>query len=114
MRISDWSSDVCSSDLADAAIILVDHEQLFDPALVEQTARILLRDSRLHSRQIVAGPQFRDGMAHLFGKEAVEVGEDAHQLARKGGGAFLNNRIARNIVDRKRVGKGKRGARREK
>src|SRR3546814_8199104 len=92
MRISDWSSDVCSSDLADAAIILVDHEQLFDPALVEQTARILLRDSRLHRRQIVAGHQFRDGLAHLFGKADVAVGEDAHQLARQAGGAFLKDR----------------------
>src|SRR3546814_3323395 len=75
--------DVLDGDEADAAIILVDHEQLFDPALVEQTARILLRDSRLHRRQIVAGHQFRDGLAHLFGKADVAVGEDAHQLARQ-------------------------------
>src|SRR3546814_11042440 len=29
MRISDWSSDVCSSDLVDAEGVVVDHHELF-------------------------------------------------------------------------------------
>src|SRR3546814_13611935 len=38
MRISDWSSDVCSSDLARATAIQVNAEDLSDPAKMQQFA----------------------------------------------------------------------------
>src|SRR3546814_2363535 len=38
MRISDWSSDVCSSDLARATAIQVNAEDLSDPVKMQQFA----------------------------------------------------------------------------
>src|SRR3546814_17057503 len=57
MRISDWSSDVCSSDLLDGAVGTDRHEdrRLDDPALECQTAATrgtgLLQQFKLHGRE---------------------------------------------------------------
>src|SRR3546814_18431590 len=46
MRISDWSSDVCSSDLTGAAVVVIEHdmaviETLAAPVAVMMTGRIV-------------------------------------------------------------------------
>src|SRR3546814_1298437 len=49
MRISDWSSDVCSSDLAvdDQLADILDGDVAGDVGVVEATVRVFLDDARL-------------------------------------------------------------------
>src|SRR3546814_1700775 len=61
MRISYWSSDVCSSDLAEAA---ADHgEQAFRVALSQGVRDLFMRRSRDHTRRARLGPEL-DDVAH--------------------------------------------------
>src|SRR3546814_5355482 len=65
MRISDWSSDVCSSDLTDLG-------QLWDQAIVVRTLEMLNQYHRY--RQIVR--QVGQNLAHRIGPTGA--GEDHH------------------------------------
>src|SRR3546814_20717641 len=70
MRISDWSSDVCSSDLAHAhAVMLCPHDDRIDklPAIMDFAAR-----ARRHTRAVDAGAAFGQG-----GDPAVDEIEDS-------------------------------------
>src|SRR3546814_10125872 len=70
MRISDWSSDVCSSDLGGDQIHLDD--------LVEIQARVIELDLE---RQLVAAPQCLLGLVlDLLILIVVEVGQHLRQL----------------------------------
>src|SRR3546814_6882211 len=55
MRISDWSSDVCSSDLSVLLIVRSSRKMIEDKTA--QAARLLL-DSRNHRRPIEALPEY--------------------------------------------------------
>src|SRR3546814_9234316 len=69
MRISDWSSDVCSSDLIDDVVAVRE---------VERTARHFLRRLRCHglagTEPVCTLPGIAIGDAHLVGRlEAARV-----------------------------------------
>src|SRR3546814_14207139 len=66
MRISDWSSDVCSSDLGDAAGILAAFARAFLLGLVGEAVGID------HGHAMLALPDAAPGIAGLFeGKPAL-------------------------------------------
>src|SRR3546814_11359179 len=57
MRISDWSSDVCSSDLTDVGDNLVDHARDFDARLrraIEQRVKLggKIGDARIETTHV--------------------------------------------------------------
>src|SRR3546814_14061329 len=86
MRISDWSSDVCSSDLAEAAV-----------AQAETQARRLATEVERLERERGALDTDSDSAARLAGAERATAG--------------LTRDIARwalELADRKRVEEGKR------
>ena len=53
---------VLDGEQADAAPVLVDHDQLFDPVLMQQPARIVRPDALAHGDDLL-GHQFADGLA---------------------------------------------------
>src|SRR3546814_14498579 len=89
MRISDWSSDVCSSDLdaviqADRQIIAVDREHAAGKAIVERSRALICaespwiaehqRDSVLvHRRSRVVGRLMLRSEERRGGKECVST-----------------------------------------
>ena len=81
IRIGHRLFDVLHRDQADAAVIVVDDDQLLDPALVQRTARFLLAHPDAYRRQIVARHQLGHRLHRIFGKTHVAVGQDADQLA---------------------------------
>src|SRR3546814_10863466 len=69
MRISDWSSDVCSSDLAVPMILVPDHD-----ADIEQCAAPLLTEDRLGLRAVRAEDAFSGrSEERRVGKECVST-----------------------------------------
>src|SRR3546814_16231976 len=54
MRISDWSSDVCSSDLSDRVTLIADYD-IGDFTLTSQTAYVNWKSRRLHDLDFTAG-----------------------------------------------------------
>src|SRR3546814_4437073 len=68
MRISDWSSDVCFSDLADA---LVEREITADPL-----------DAGEHARPVADQRRALDRRAQLAVLDPVRLGARKHELAR--------------------------------
>src|SRR3546814_2380824 len=91
MRISDWSSDVCSSDLAEQAkrrgggiefAVGVGELAVEDPAPVHLRARLLQR--RKHRRQVLAQRQFVQrpaGAALVPGRLELRVKGRRHRVA---------------------------------
>src|SRR3546814_14485038 len=75
MRISDWSSDVCSSDLRDAEAV-VDLRQILD-LLVDPTARLRhaidLVDDRLAVLILQLDPQIAHALTNVLGRVAADV-----------------------------------------
>src|SRR3546814_14948893 len=75
MRISDWSSDVCSSDLRDAEAV-VDLRQILD-LLVDPTARLRhaidLVDDRLAVLILQLDPQIAHALTNVLGRVAAAV-----------------------------------------
>ncbi|MGX0984954.1 hypothetical protein AB7M67_006063 [Bradyrhizobium japonicum] len=72
---------VLYGDQADAAILLVDHEQLLDAMLVQHPPRLVLADILADRDEAVMRHQFGDFLPAVGGKPHVAVGEDADQLA---------------------------------
>ena len=70
--------DVLDRDQADAAVVLVDHDQLLDAVLVQQPPRLVLADP-LPDGDDLARHQFADRLARIVGEAHVAVGEDADQ-----------------------------------
>ncbi len=85
---------VLDGDEADAAIGIVDHQQLLDPVLVQEPPRFVTADAGLGRDQLVLGHQAGDLLVHLGRKAHVAVGQDADQLAV----AALHYRNARDLV----------------
>ena len=87
--------DVLDGDQADAAARVVDHDQLLDPVLVQQPARLVLADA-LADGDDLAGHQFGDRLARIVGEAHVAVGEDADELRRLAVRPALDHRNAGN------------------
>ena len=81
-RRRDRFFDVLDGDQADAMVVLVDHQQLLDPPLVEDALRVRLGRADRHGREIVAGHQLADRLFRIPRKPHVAVGKDARELAR--------------------------------
>ena len=104
--------DILDRDEADAAVVGVDNEKLFDAVLVQQPLGFVLVDTLAHGDESVLGHQLRDFLAAVGGKADVAIGENADQLAgaavagaldhRDAGDAILLHQLQR-IVER-RVG----------
>src|SRR3546814_17049746 len=95
MRISDWSSDVCSSDLFKVALL-----DRADIAVHDDKLRLMPRDGRrknFHLSGAEQGGRARAAHAHDFGPDDVE-GDGGGQTNR-----LLQPRFARS--DERRVGK---------
>ncbi len=82
LRIGDGLFDILHRDEANATIGVIDHQQLLDPALVQQAHRLFLPDAELYSGEILLRHQFADRLGGIFGEPHVPVGQDASQLAR--------------------------------
>ena len=72
---------VLDGDQPDAAILVVDDEQLLDAMLVQQPLRLVLADALAHRDEILMRHQLGDFLLGIGGKPHVAVGEDADQLA---------------------------------
>ena len=58
--IGDRLLDVLDRNQPDAAAAVVDHQQLLDPALVQQAACLVLPGAQRHGGKILRGHQFLD------------------------------------------------------
>ena len=98
VRIGDRLFDVLDGDQADAAILVVDHQQLLDAVLMQQPLGLLLADALAHRDQLVLGHQLGDALARILGEAHVAVGQDADQLAGHAVAGALDHRNAGNAV----------------
>ena len=83
-------------------IVGIDHQQFFDPPLMQQPPRVVLSYARRYRRQIFMSHQLRNRLVRLFGKTYVAVGKYPRQPS-----VGLDYRNARNRVvrhDRPRLG----------
>ena len=96
--------DVLDGDQADAAIGVVDHQQLLDAALVQEPLGLVRAHAFAHRDQLLLGHQRADRRGVVGGEADVAVGQDADQLA-----VALDHRNAGDLVlrhQRQRVGQG--------
>ena len=98
IRIGDRLLDVLDRDQADAAVLVVDHQELLDAVLVQQALGLLLADALAHRDQLVLGHQLGDRLARVGGEAHVAVGEDADELAGLAVAAALHHRDAGDAV----------------
>ncbi len=73
--------DVLDGDQADAAAVIVGHQQLLDPVRVEQALGLVLAHPVAHGDQPLMRHQFGDALVGVGGKAHVAVGEDADETA---------------------------------
>src|SRR3546814_18212186 len=107
MRISDWSSDVCSSDLADQPVArqgVVEHRQVAGLEDIERQAtprqqqHTLQREDRQHPRQLVEGG-IEGRAAHANSSEenrrrfSIVSGSVGPQASKKTGSASGRERV---------------------
>ena len=92
--------DVLDGDQADAIAVVVDDQQLFDAALVQQALGFVLVDVLLDRDQVVPGHQFVDLLAGIGGEAHVAVGQDADEPADRlaARAAILDDRNAGDAV----------------
>src|SRR3546814_17480770 len=78
MRISDWSSDVCSSDLADLAdepfIMLERHPVARPPAMIAMPRRIERNHPIADPQRAFGAPRLLDAIGGAIGRTAARVG----------------------------------------
>src|SRR3546814_6050399 len=96
MRISDWSSDVCSSDLIDALDIVARHARALDRRLHRGRAKVgraRVRQAALHTAHWRAGIGKKDdgiggghGKRLRWGKTVRESGSRNAAPAKEGAG----------------------------
>ena len=101
--ISNRFLDILNGDQANAVKIIVDDQQFFDAALMQEAPGLFLRYAGLYGCEIIARHQFRNRLHRVFSKTDVAVGKDADELS-----ARFNHRDARNPVfqhQRLRIGK---------
>jgi hypothetical protein len=85
---------VLHGDQADAAVGVVDDQQLLDAVLVQQALRLLLADAFLDGDQPFLGHQGGDRLLRVLGEAHVAVGQHADQLL----GLALDHRNAGDLV----------------
>ena len=76
-------------------IIVIDHQQLLNPPLMQQALRFSLTDARFNRSKIFVSHQLTHWLIRVFGKADIAVGEDANQPP-----ARFNYRNPRNPVRR--------------
>ncbi len=104
--------DVLDGDQPDAALRVVDDDELLDAVLVQQAARLVLADA-LGDGDDLARHQFADRLARIVGEAHVAIGEDADEPRSLAVRAALDHRNAgyrgaphqRQRVGERRVGK---------
>jgi len=79
--IGDRLFHVLDRDQAGAVEILIHHQQLFDPALVQQALGFFLADAGAHGGEILVRHQLAHGLHGIVGKAYIAVGQDADQPA---------------------------------
>ena len=84
---------VGDGDQADAVIIAIHHDQLFDAVAVQQAAGLVAVDPLAHRDEVVLGHQVGHLLVRVGGKAHVAVGDDADQAA-----GFFHHRDAGNAV----------------
>src|SRR3546814_1075555 len=104
MRISDWSSDVCSSDLHDATLIQV-REIRYRTIAAELRSQITAGElgagAVLPSEADLAGSY---GVSRVTVRKALELLRDEGIVgSRQGFGWFVAAPVVRRSLDRKRV-----------
>ena len=107
VRIGDRLLDVLDRDQPDAAVPVVDHEELLDAVLVKEALGLVLADALAHGDEPLLGHQLGHLLVRVGGKAHVAVGEDADELAGHAVAAALHHRDAGNVVvlhQRERVG----------
>ena len=72
--------DVLDGDEADAAVLVVDHDQLLDAVLVQEPLRLVAVDGLAHRDQALARHQLRYRLLGVGGEAHVAVGDDADEL----------------------------------
>src|SRR3546814_4137667 len=72
--------NILDRDEANAMIMPIDNQQLFDAPLMQEATCILLTDARLHGRKIILRHQFPHGLLRVFGETHVAMSEDTDQL----------------------------------
>jgi len=80
LGIGDLLLDVLDRDETDAAVILVDHQQLFDPMLMQELLGLPLAHPFADRDQPLLGHQLGDGLGRIGGEADVAIGEDADSL----------------------------------
>ncbi len=73
--------DILHRDEADAVIVVVHHEKLLDPVLVQEPAGLVAGDALADRDQIFLGHQLGDALATIGGEADVAVGDDPDELA---------------------------------
>ena len=81
-RMRDRLLHVLDGDQTDAAILVVDDQQLLDAMLVQHPLGLVLADALAHRDEILVRHQFGNLLPRIGGKAHVAVGENADQLAR--------------------------------
>jgi hypothetical protein len=81
-RRSDSLLDVLDRDQPDAAVVLIDHQQLLDTSLVKDPPRFLLAGADRDGGEIVLRHQLGNRLLRILSEADVAVCDDSHQLAR--------------------------------
>ncbi len=93
-RMGDRLFHVLDGDQTDAAVLLIDHQQLFDAVLVQHPLRLVLADAFAHGHEVFVRHQLGDFLARIGREPDVAVGENADQLARHALGRTGDHRNA--------------------
>ena len=80
---------------ADAAEIIVDDNQLFEPMLMQEAARLVLAHAFPHGDEIF-GHQFADRLQRIVGEADIAIGQYAAKPRRFAARSALNHGNARN------------------
>jgi hypothetical protein len=100
MRIEARLFDVFYGDEANAILLGIDDEELFNAVVMEEPLRLLLAHSVADPHQVLMRHQFGDALIRVGGEAHVAIGEDADQPAdyQSAGAAVLHDRNTRYAV----------------
>ena len=84
VRVACRLLDVLDGDEADAAVLVVDDDQLLDPVLVQQPLGLVLGDAAFHRHQVFARHQLVDRLIEAGREAHVAIGQNADEPALAG------------------------------